>query len=611
MDADLIDRILEAAQAGESGDWEFKSAKGGLPRSFWETYSAMANSQGGVVVLGASEHDGRVSLDGLDRQQLARCQKALWDGLNNRGRVSVNLLEPSDVRTVEVDGAALLVVRIPCATRTQRPVYVGVTPFGHTYRRRHEGDYRLGDAGVRRMLADADELPADQRILTGFTLNDLDPPTLLQYRQRLRLTKGEHPWLALPDRELLERLGGWRRDRVTGEEGLTLAGLLMFGRDTAVRDAAAAPQYFVDYREKLDPALRWTDRLCPDGTWEANLLQFYTRVWPKLAAGLPQPFRLEQSVRRDETPAHEALREAFVNALIHADYAGVGGVVIERYPDRFVIENPGTLLVSLQQYQQGGVSECRNKALQQMFLLIGGGERAGSGADKIRSGWRAQHWRAPRLDILTEPDRVRLTLPMVSLIPAETLERLRRWLGPRLEALTPAELQALATADIEGAVSNARLQELLADHPADITRTLARLCMQGLLCSDNRRRWTTYRLVRPGDDIAPAKRGDSIHNAGDSIHRAPPQEWRQLQAIAADIAAKARAAPDQVRGTIIALCRGRYLTAAELGELLHRHPDGLRSRYLMPMVEQGLLRLRYAAALNRPDQAYTATETQT
>ncbi len=632
MSADLLDRILAAAQAGESDDWEFKSAKGGLPRSFWETYCAMANSEGGVVVLGAAEHEGRIRLDGLTRPQLARCQKALWDGLNNRAVVSVNLVEPHHVQVVEIDGAALLVVHIPMARRSQRPVYLGPTPFGHTYRRRHEGDYRLSDPEVRRMLADADDLPADQRILSGFTVADLDATTLLQYRQRLRLVKGEHPWLALPDQELLERLGGWRRDRGTGEAGLTLAGLLMFGKDVALRDAAAAPAYFVDYREKLDPALRWTDRLYPDGTWEANLFQFFTRVWPKLSAGLPQPFRLEGGVRRDETPAHEALREAFVNALIHADYAGVGGVVIERYPDRFVIENPGTLLVSLRQYHQGGVSECRNKALQQMFLMIGGGERAGSGADKIRAGWRAQHWRAPRLDILTEPDRVRLVLPMVSLIPDETLVRLRDWLGSRMDALSAAELQALATADIEGAVSNARLQELSNDHPTDITRTLVRLCAQGLLVSDNRRRWTTYRLARPGADARASLAqvtartdsahlavdsahlaADSAHLAADSAHRSLRSERSggdaaALQALASDVAAKGKAAQEQVRRTILALCQGRYLTAEELGALLNRHPGGLRSRYLTPMVEQGLLRLRHPQALHRPDQAYTTTE---
>lgn len=103
--------------------------------------------------------------------------------------------------------------------------------------------------------------------------------------------------------------------------------------------------------------------------------------------------------------------EALVNALIHADYNGAGGIVIERRPDGFMLGNPGMLLVSLDQYRTGGVSESRNRALQQMFLMIGGGERAGSGADKIRSGWTSRSWRVPWTH---SPERNSTHLPRLS-----------------------------------------------------------------------------------------------------------------------------------------------------------------------------------------------------
>ena len=56
---------------------------------------------------------------------------------------------------------------------------------------------------------------------------------------------------------------------IVGGRGIDAGGLLMFGKDQAIRDPNGAPNYFVDYREKLDPELRWTDRIYPDGTWEA------------------------------------------------------------------------------------------------------------------------------------------------------------------------------------------------------------------------------------------------------------------------------------------------------------------------------------------------------
>ncbi|MHB8347977.1 MAG: ATP-binding protein [Acidiferrobacterales bacterium] len=614
MNAELLDRILEAAQVGETTDWEFKSARGGFPGSFWETYSAFANADGGIVILGAREEDdGTVQLDGLTPAQLGEYQKILWDGLNNRGKVSRNLLANDDVGIVTIENASLLAIHVPRAARGVRPVYLGPTPFNNTYRRQHEGDYRCADDEVRRMLADADPVPADQRILSGFVLDDLDAASLTQYRQRFRAAKGEHAWLSLEDKELLERLGGWRRDRATGAEGITLAGLLMFGKDQVIRDPEAAPAYFVDYREKLDPATRWSDRVYPDGTWEANLFQFYQRVWPKLSTGLPVPFQLEGGMRRDETPVHEALREAFVNAMIHADYSATGGVVVERYPDRFMFENPGTLLVSLEQFRRGGVSECRNKSLQKMFLMIGGGEQAGSGVDKIRAGWRSRHWRAPSIRTQTQPDRVRLTLPMVSLIPDATQAHLRELFGTRIAALTPAEVQALATAEIEGSVSNARLQELLTDHPVDITRMLQRLCEQGFMVSDNRRRWTTYRLSGGPKEPSLFDTGDSSHLPGGSLHMERDSSHlgafpEILQVIAAPVADKGRASPALVRDVIVRLCAGHYLTADELGKLLDRNPDGLRNRYLSPMVAEGLLKLRYPEAANQPDQAYTTAD---
>jgi hypothetical protein len=89
--------------------------------------------------------------------------------------------------------------------------------------------------------------------------------------------------------------------------------------------------------------------------------------------------------------------------------------------DKVVLSNPGTLLVSIEQFFQGQQSECRNPVLQKMFVFMGIGEKAGSGADIIVKGWKDNKWVKPLLEEKNEPDRVVLTLGFDKVDKAESL----------------------------------------------------------------------------------------------------------------------------------------------------------------------------------------------
>ncbi len=430
----------------------------------------------------------------------------------------------------------------------------------------------------------------------------------------------------LDDAALLTKLSALRRDRATGLEGATVAGLLMFGRFEALRDAL--PGFHVDYRERLsdDPAVRWTDRVVPDGTWENNLFQFYVRVMQRLSGDLKMPFQLDRELyRKDDSAVHEALREAVVNALVHADHRGQGGVVIERYLDRIELSNPGSLLVSRVQLLQGGVSECRNKSLQLMFQLMGGGDKAGSGMDKIRAGWRSQHWRSPRLEESLQPDRVKLVLPMVSLIPDEVEKALRLRFGDRFAQLDKTAVQAVVTAQVEGSVTNGRMQEITGEHSKDITGVLQGLVRDGLLTQQNQRRWASYRvaedspqsgsdsphLARNSPHDSPQWTGDSPHLPGSSPHLPgdSPHLPPELLSLAEPARNKKKLPVAEMERLVLLLCEARWLTSKELAVLLSRDPENLQSRILGGMVRKHLLELRYPDVPNRPDQAYrTATK---
>lgn len=626
----LLD-IIEHLSWNEGDELEFKSAKGGLPKSLWETYSAMANTYGGVILLGV-ESDGSIS--GI--KNIDFLKKSFWDIINNPSKVSINLLNNDDVKEIVHPDGNILAIRIPRAKYNERPVFIGQNPIRGTYRRNSEGDYHCKEQEVHRMFADRSPQSLDSRILKNFTLEDLDSLSLKQYRQRLISYKPTHPWVSEDDKGFLVKLGGWGTCRDTGIEGVTIAGLLMFGKEESLREAL--PQYHVDFREKLssDPNVRWTDRLTIDGTWPGNLFQFYVRVIQKLNTDLKIPFQLDENLfRKGETIVHVAIREALVNALIHADYQGQGGIVIEKYHDRFEFSNPGSLLISMEQLLSENISECRNKSLQTMFSMIGAAEKAGSGVDKIRMGWASQHWRFPVIREKMQPDRVLWGLPMISLIPEESLNRLKSIFGATFANFDQLEIQALVTADVEKYVDNIRMRQITGKHQADITKLLQGLVVKGALIQEGQGRWTRYSISQKfmslqknnhsihkiinnslhksqkSFEISELGQDDnSLHKENYSLHKTQlsNEDVDVLNKIAKMAKQKQRLLPEKLEQIIFDLCKGRWLNRKQFGELLGRNPDGLRARFLTPMVRHGLLRLRYPEKPHRIDQAYTAVE---
>lgn len=609
---------IDLEELAEGYDVEVKKAsgrdgQGECPKSFFESYVAMANTQGGVIFLGINElSTGRFEVTGIANP--SNVLKPLWDALNNRQRVSANLLTNAMVEVIEVQNKQVIRVQVPRAKRTQRPVYIGQNPLTGTYRRNYEGDYLCDEETVRRMLAEQVEDVRDARLLEGYSFEDLDFNTLNVYRNQFKATKPDHPWLELNDHEFLRSIGGWTRDRQTGVEGLTLAGLLMFGKLRSILDAV--PNYVVDYQERPRPKAeaRWVDRLTTDGTWSGNLYDFYRRVIQKLFADLKVPFKLKGTERIDETPVHEALREALVNTLIHVDYTGRVSILVVKRPDMFGFRNPVSMRLPLEEVQQGGISDCRNRNLQKMFQLVGLGEQAGSGIPRIYNNWKQQHWRLPELWEQLEPEQTLLAMKMVSLLPEETLKELEDRFGPKFRELSADQMLALVTVANEGKVTHARLKSMTTAHPRDLSQVLSSLVRDGFLESDGATRGTFYFF--PGEppclednpielsyglgmDIL----GKDLPASSDHLP-ASSDHWSSLITLTTPVRAKGKVSKELMREVILNLCREQFLTQRELAKLLERSPNTLRTSYLNQMVSDDQLELKYPDKLTHPYQAY-------
>lgn len=301
-------------------------------------------------------------------------------------------------------------IHVPKARREDKPIYLNDDIFGKTFRRNGEGDYRCTREEVLAMIRDQTEETPDMRILENFGMDVLNKETAHAYRQRHNAARPTHVWGNLDDDAYLERIGAAKISDNDGKYHPTAAGLLMFGEEYKI--LYVYPEYFLDYREMLDPTIRWTDRVQSEsGDWTGNLFDFFFRIYPKITRDLKIPFKTDGLTRIEDTPVHKAIREALANCFDNADFFVKRGIVIKKDPDKLVIENPGYIRTGKDQMLKGGISDPRNKALIKMFNLIGIGERAGSGVPDIFAIWEGYGWETPVIEEQFNPDRTILTLP--------------------------------------------------------------------------------------------------------------------------------------------------------------------------------------------------------
>ena len=400
---------------------EVKRAGNGLPDSLWSTYSAFANCYGGVIILGVEENkDGSWRTTGLQGEK--KLLKDFWNNINNPQKVSHNLLTEQDIRIYQLGEDTIMVVHVPAAKREQKPIYTGGDMFRGTYRRNWEGDYHCTFSEVKAMLRDQTEDTMDMKVLENMQIDALNMETIHAYRNRHMAYRSEHVWEQLNDLDYLERIGAARLSRADGQIHPTAAGLLMFGDEYKI--LYEYPEYFLDFRELLDPEIRWTDRLqSSSGDWTGNLFDFFFRVYGKLVRDIKVPFKLDGVVRVDDTHVHKAIREALANCIVNTDFYLPRGIVIKKETDSIVIENPGGIRTGKNQMLKGGISDPRNKALMKMFNMIGIGERAGSGVPDIYSVWESQGWIKPQVIEEYSPDRTILKLSFIGVKSKKVTEK--------------------------------------------------------------------------------------------------------------------------------------------------------------------------------------------
>ena len=390
----------------EDGSFEAKSFSKGIPESLWETYSAFANTSGGTIVLGLNEtEDGAFEVGGVRNAEGIRDE--LWSTLNNTQKVSVNVMMDRDLRIVDAFGKSLIVMDVPEAHRTLRPVYIKNVNSG-TYKRNGSGDYHCNASEIAAMFRDASPESRDHLAASEATMDCLRDESVESFKSMMALRNPMGDWLAEPRDEFLRLIGA--AVRTGGELRPTMAGLMMFGDEASI--SSEVPGFSLDYREYESGGDEWTQRRM-SGTpgWSGNLFDFYLYVTGRIPLQVGTGFSVPDGLNReDDTQLVRALREAVTNAVANADYWGRGGIIIESHPGRYVIRNAGTFRIPIEAAEAGGETDPRNARIMKMLNLIGRSEKAGTGVRMMFTACRRMGLKPPSITESQRPDAVEVTI---------------------------------------------------------------------------------------------------------------------------------------------------------------------------------------------------------
>ncbi len=354
----------------ESLHVEFKSDRKKLSdNELVEAVVCLTNSEGGEVWLGVEDNGTPTGL---------HADHYMLDGLSGliAARTSPSIMVR--VTSVEIDNLTVARIEVPKAHA------IVSTSSGVYLRRRikHDGTPECapmlpGDRGSRETSLGLMDVSAQP--VSNASLFDFDPLERERLRQSVQHYGGDRVLLELSDEDLDGALGFTAR-RSDGTRVPTLTGLLLLGRESALRDLVPTHEFafqvlahdavrFNEFRRfPLLKALDWLEtNFRPYNPEDEMQVGLFRVPVPKVDMG--------------------AFREALANALIHRDYHRMGAVHVRLEDDALVISNPGGLVdgVTLANLLTTEPRP-RYRTLADAMKRIGVVERSGRGVDSIYRG---------------------------------------------------------------------------------------------------------------------------------------------------------------------------------------------------------------------------------
>ncbi len=365
----------------ESKTLEFKQSCYSL-KNIVKSVVAFANTAGGVILIGVNDDRDVVGVDEplKDEQRLS---SAFADSIRP-------LLMP-DISITTYRDRSIIIVK----------VYHSFAPFYLESEGPENGVYiRLGSTNRK---ADKDTIENIRRMARNLAYDELPCPDLnseaIDFRVASELFAKRSRTL---DNKSLQTLGILTEHNRTAVP--TIGGILLFGSnrkrhfpDAIIRCArfeGESGSRFIDQLEIDDPLPEAVESIL-------KFIRKHIRVGLEIG-----------SIHSTEHPQYppKAIREAVINAIVHADYSIPGmNIRIAIYDDRIEITNPGTLPFGMSvETALSGVSKLRNRVIGRIFKELNLIEQWGTGITRIIEECKSNQLLAPKFEELGSAFRVTL-----------------------------------------------------------------------------------------------------------------------------------------------------------------------------------------------------------
>lgn len=352
--------IVSYLEAGEGTRIEFKEASTEIPASFYETVCSFLNKEGGTILLGVND-DSEVI--GISKEHVTKFIKSIIASSNDPDLINPPVtLSP---REVEVKNKSVIIVKLNVSSQVHKCRSV-------VFDRENDCDLRLLDEGrIKEIYFRKRQVFTESQIVKNLTLEDLDEKLFEKAKSIIRASHPDHAWLELTNIELLKSSLLYKKDFQTGEEGLTHASALIFGKDQTIQ--SLFPAYKVEAMVRINDLDRWDDRL----TLRTNLIDTYRQLMDFIRKHLPERFFLEKDQRKDLREI--IFREFIANIIVHREYTNARATELIIYKDYVVATNPNRAMFHGPLDIYSFSPYAKNPNIRKFFTAFGWTDEIGSG----------------------------------------------------------------------------------------------------------------------------------------------------------------------------------------------------------------------------------------